>query len=193
MFIPIVQLVLFYYGLGEPHGLKLAIVNDDVKNYQECFNSSWRVYTNENDNCQVERASCLLVDSLSKHFVAKQFFPSYEEAYHHFRHGGAIALLHIKQSFSESCNNYLQDGPKLQSVLITDNDIEVHIDRTEWGLASDLSHQIIMAYEELPKSLLIACNISHSFLKSPYKNEKPIFGEWKWDFRVYIAHTLVAA
>lgn len=185
--------MLFYFALGEPHGIKLAIVNDDVNDYHECFNSSWNVFHNENEICQVQKASCFLVNSIDKYYVNKQFFSDFDEAYDHFSHGGSVALLHIKRNFSKSCNNYLSEGPNLSSVLITSTEVEVHIDRTEWGLASDLSHQIRKAYEFTPKSLLDACNITSKFLNPPLSLKKSIFGAFHWDFRVYITHTLVAA
>lgn len=194
MFVPVVQLVLFYYALGAPHGLKLAVVNEDVDNHNQCQNSSWNVYRNDDDDfCQAERVSCLFINAIDENFVAKQFFPSFDKAYEHFVHGGAIALLHIKSNFTESCNNFLAEGPSLQSILTTEHELEVHIDRTEWGLASDLSYQIRRAFETIPQELLTACNMSHKYLNIPFSLETPLFGEFKWDFRIYIAHTLVAA
>lgn len=168
-------------------------MNEDISDYQDCFNSSWIVYQNEDEICQVQRASCYLVNTIDEHFVAKQFYSSFDVAYDQFLHGGATALLHIKESFSESCNNYLLEGPTLRSALTTSKDVDIHIDRTEWGLASDLSYQIKFSYENVAKSLLEACNISNKFLKSPVAEPQAIFGQWQWDFRIYIAHTLVAA
>lgn len=190
---PVIQLMLFYFALGAPHGLKLAIFNEDVIDYRHCYDTSSNVYRTEDEVCHVERASCIFVNALDKSFVDKKFFSSFDEAYDQVIHGKAIALLHIKPSFSESCNKYLAEGPNLTSMLTTHEDLEVHIDRTEWGLASDMSHQITNAYESIPRTLLKACNISRNILKPVISSGELLFGEWKWDFRVYITHTLVAA
>ena len=72
LFFPIFQLVCFYVAVGgNPIGLKLAVVNDEIVNYKDCMNSSL-ITTNVHDyTCDLNKVSCRFINQLNDSVAIK--------------------------------------------------------------------------------------------------------------------------
>lgn len=56
---PILQCTCFYLAIGDnPKNLKLGIVNEEVSNWQECYNNSLITAAVHDDDCKLTKVSC---------------------------------------------------------------------------------------------------------------------------------------
>lgn len=77
---PILQCTCFYLAIGDnPKSLKLGIVNEEVSNLQECYNSSMVMpYINSDDSrsCNLTKVSCRYLKDIPPEYAIQvdQFF-----------------------------------------------------------------------------------------------------------------------
>lgn len=193
MILPVFQLILLYYAMGTPEGLKLAVVNNDIDDHAECFNQSSSTFTSiVNGSCNVEKSSCLFVNAIKNNVVEKHFFTSIEDATRNLKHGQVIAVLHIKKDFSRTFNEFLRAKTLQEASFVTANVVEVHIDRTIPSLSGEVEGQLLAGNSLFIRQLLTVCNISASYLDSQLSIKEPIFGNFYFDFRSAVAHSLIA-
>lgn len=83
---PILQCTCFYLAIGDnPKHLKLGIVNDEVTNYSDCFNSSLitaairnSTVPNESHSCDLHKISCRYLREIPTEIAEQVYliFPS---------------------------------------------------------------------------------------------------------------------
>lgn len=71
-FFPIFQLVCFYVAVGgNPKGLRLGVVNEEVGNYRECYNDSLVTTFVHDSTCDIHKVSCRFLDQLNDSVAIK--------------------------------------------------------------------------------------------------------------------------
>lgn len=71
-FFPIFQLICFYVAVGgNPIGLKVGIVNDEVNNFDDCFNSSLITTYVHDYSCDLHKVSCRFINQINDSVAIK--------------------------------------------------------------------------------------------------------------------------
>lgn len=191
MIVPIVQLLLLYSVSGFRHGIKVAVVNEELQDLAECLKIP--DFSSVNGSCHFEQASCLLLNQLEDDIIDKRFYEGYEEAYQDLKHGRVKAILHVKKDFSRQFTQFLHDESLHDPSAVSREVIEVDIDGVDWRLSNDIKKQILTANNLFIRTLFSSCNMSDSFLSSPLSFEEPIYGSFSYKFGPYMIHIIIAA
>lgn len=56
---------------GNPKGLRLGIVNEEVASYKECTNKSLKTFELENYECHLNKISCRFIKDIDDEFAIK--------------------------------------------------------------------------------------------------------------------------
>lgn len=56
---------------GNPKGLRLGIVNEEVSSHQECTNRSLRTFQLEDYECRLNKISCRFIKDIDDEFAIK--------------------------------------------------------------------------------------------------------------------------
>lgn len=128
---PIVQLSCFYLAIGKtPTDLKIGIVNEEINNINDCFNSSLKtVFANE-DICEFNDISCRYINELGDKSAHRIYFPNIESAYEAARKTEIIGFLHFSHNFSKSLQERLNDGRFASDSAFDYGQVYVRIDQT---------------------------------------------------------------
>jgi hypothetical protein len=72
IFFPIIQILCIYGALGgDPKGLKIGIVNDELSNYKDCINQSYVTAFPQNAECHMNKISCRFLHHLNDSVAIK--------------------------------------------------------------------------------------------------------------------------
>lgn len=190
MLLPIVQLILLYSINGTRRGMKLAVVNDELQDFTECF-ETFNSSTLINGKCTFEKASCLYLNGISDN-IDKRFYGTFDEGYQHLKHGPSIVFLYIKKNFTDLFNEYLEKKSLQDPFAVFASATEIHIDRTDWCLSETVINLIKRGNYLFLRLLLASCEKSDSFLNSPLTFMEPDYGSLHWNHRTFLANTLIA-
>jgi hypothetical protein len=82
LFFPIFQLVCFYVAVGgNPIGLNIAIVDDELSSYKDCTNSSLITTYVHDYTCDLHKVSCRFINQINDSVAIKHFYSTFDEAY----------------------------------------------------------------------------------------------------------------
>lgn len=69
---PILQLICFYIAIGgNPVGLTLGIISEELNNYEDCFNESLVTTFQHDDTCDFYKLSCRFIHHLNESVAYK--------------------------------------------------------------------------------------------------------------------------
>lgn len=69
-----IMIVAFYLAVGgNPIGLSLAVVSDEILNYEECFNKSLITTHAEDYECSLNKISCRFITHFNETVAEKVF------------------------------------------------------------------------------------------------------------------------
>lgn len=184
------QLVFFSCAMTRPHSLKVAFVSDELDDIYDCYKNNHNASFYSNGTCSITKASCLFFDELDKDQIVKVLFNTFEEAYLALTSGQVISLIHVKENFTEICNQLLLPGND-NSLFTSNLNIDIHNDKTNLLLAWGVEEAITTSMLPFYKRLFSTCKIPSSFLKLPISFKPPIFGTFDWDYRHYVMPVLL--
>lgn len=190
MILTVFQLVLFYYTMGRPSNLKLAIFNEEFQNHSEYSIPIETMITSRDGKCIVKKASYKFINAIDDKIVVKSFFNTFDEAYEELKHGRAIALLRIRKNFSQLTTDFLESEEQ-NPMIITKDTVEIFRDRTVISASMEMESQISKAFSSFLKELFTNCKQSSKFLQSPLLFDKPLYGSYVYEFKDCIAHVLI--
>lgn len=185
---PIFQLVCFYVGVGSnPIGLKLAIVNDEVKSYTECFNSSLITTNLHNDTCDLNKISCRFINHINDSVAIKHYYKTFDEAYKDAKKGKVIGIIYFSKNFTESAQAVRDEGRFAEDSVFNNAEIQVYMDKSNQQLIFYLEKKLLKTYLEFTEQLMVDCNYPIKLGNSPINFDTPIFGSFDGTFTDYMA------
>lgn len=67
-----IQILCIYAALGgDPKGLKIGVVNEELLDYKDCANQSYVTAFPQNAECYLHKVSCRYLDHLNDSVVIK--------------------------------------------------------------------------------------------------------------------------
>ena len=159
--VPILQVVFFYLAIGgNPIGLKLGVVNDEVTNYEDCYNSStFTAYIGDDDTCDVRKLSCRFINELNDSIAIKVYYKTFEEAFHDAKKGKIIGFMYFAKNFTESLNTVQTQGRFTDDGSASNSKIEIRMDQSDLQLTFFLQARFYQLYKRFTEHLMADCHL----------------------------------
>lgn len=192
IFFPIFQLVCFYVAVGgNPIGLKIAIVNDEVPNYQDCSNSSLITTFVHDSTCDLHKLSCRFLNHINDSVAIKHFYNSFDEAYADARKGKVMAVIYFAKNFTESMTSIRDDGRNASGGTFLSSEIQIYMDKSDQQLTFFLEKKLRQTYLEFSESIMIDCDFPIKLGNVPIDFLTPIYGSFDGVYTDYMAPGIV--
>lgn len=128
---PLIQLTCFYLAIGKtPTNLKIGIINEEMDNVHNCFNTSLKTVFAHNETCEFNKVSCRYIKELGDGTAHRIYFKTIEDAYNATRRTDVIGFLHFSHNFSESLQERLNDGRFASNAAFEYGQLNVRLDQT---------------------------------------------------------------
>lgn len=202
--VPIVQLLFFYWAIGgNPIGLNLAIIDNEINSFDDCLNTSLI----NNDSCRLQLDSCRFLNEINDSFAIKVLYNTFEEAYEDAKRGKVIGVIEF-ETFVREATTETYDYSDLSEETTEqettrsaelsevsdeeiispniDRRIKIFMDQSDLQLTVFIQKGIITAYESYSEKLLTSCNKPRKLLSSPMNFEQPIYGSFTSEQKNYM-------
>ena len=186
--LPLLQLFLFYHSIGgNPKGLKIGIVDEEITSYNECLNTSLITTFVHDSACDLHKISCRVLNEITDDIATKVFFDNIDDAYKEARKGNLIGIIYFASNFSESLNylHYSEDEIDMQTRK--NSIINIYLDQTNQQLTYFLQRRLYDVYKDYSENVLIDCGLPKKLDNIPIQFLEPIYGSYDTDFK----HTMV--
>lgn len=192
LFFPIFQLVCFYVAVGgNPIGLNIAIVNDEVPNFKDCSNSSLiNTYLHDN-TCDLHKVSCRFINMINDSAAIKHFYNSFDHAYADAKRGKVIGLLYFAKNFTEALTNVRDEGKDASEGSFISSEIQIFMDKSDQQLTFFLEKKLRQTYLEFAQSLMSDCGLPIKLGNIPIGFLEPIYGSFDGVYTDYMAPGVV--
>lgn len=188
----IVNILFFYLAIGgNPKGLKLAIVDDEIANFKFCQNSSLITTFAHNYTCDLHKISCRFLDGIPDEFYDKIFYENFDDAYKDALDGKLYAVIHIGRNFTESTQEVWRGDLDEYSPVYDHASIDVHMDKTDFQLRVFFENQMRSTYDTYSRELLRDCGYAAKLDSVAVQMEKPIYGKLTADFKLMLAPIII--
>jgi len=192
LFFPIFQLVCFYVAVGgNPIGLNIAIVDDEVTSYKDCTNSSLITTYVHDSTCDLHKVSCRFINQINDSVAIKHFYSSFDEAYADAKKGKVMGVIHFAKNFTESLTNLRDDGRNANEGSFRSSEIKIYMDKSDQQLTFFLEKKLRQTYLEFSQNLMMDCEFPIKLGNIPIDFKTPIYGSFDGEYTSYMAPGVV--
>lgn len=190
--VPLLQIVFFYLAIGgNPIGLKLGVVNDEVMSFEDCFNSSLKTAIAHDDVCDLHKISCRFLSEFNDSLAIKQYYSSYDEAYEDARKGKIFGFLYFARNFTESLNEVQEASRGSDDGSVDNSRIEIRMDQSDLQLTFFTQAKLYQTYKQFSENLMTDCKFSKNIGNIPVVFEEPVYGSFDSDFKHSMAPPMI--
>lgn len=172
LFIPVISLVCFYNTIGgDPIGLKIGIVNNEITNSSECSDPLNKMTTIVDYTCRVSKISCRFINTISDSTATKVFYKNFEDAYDDALAGNIVGIINFASNFTAS----MKPLNELQGYLenyTTNGEIQVFMDQADRQITLFLKNRLYETFHEFIENLMQDCGKSKKIGSSPMRINK---------------------
>lgn len=179
---PFLCLLSFYLTIGsDPIGLKIGIVNNEVKSFSECLDPLLKMTTIDGFNCYVSKISCRFLANLNESVVEQEFYSSFDAAYEDVKRGKLIGLINFPKNFTSSMRplNELED---LVEEYSPDGEIQIYLDQSDRQITFFLKQRLFETFESFVETLMQDCGKARKVGRIPIQIDT-IHGSLKDELR----------
>jgi hypothetical protein len=182
--VPILQIVFFYMAIGGyPIGLKFGVINEEVAQYEDCFNTSLITTIAHDDTCDLNKVSCRFLHELNDSIAVKVPYTSYDEAFKDAKKGKIIGFMYFARNFTESLDSVQASGRFADDGSAENSRIAIRMDQSDLQLTFFLQARFYMTYKKFSQSMMADCNLPIKLGDIPVSFEEPIYGSFTTDFK----------
>lgn len=182
---PIVQVAVFFSAIGgDPTGLKMAVVNQEIGDCNGGINHGKIIYSMNDSTCDYVDLSCRFLHAFSPNITENEFYDDLNSAFDAVKHGKAVGVLFFGKKFSTS----LQDRrDNLTSSLIDSSQIDVFLDMANRQIALHVEKKLYEIFFTTYENIMDECKISKKIAQLPVRFETPIFGSIDQKYSTFVA------
>jgi hypothetical protein len=189
---PIFQLVCFYIAVGgNPIGLKLAIVNDEIQNHSDCLNASLVTTRVNNDTCDLHKVSCRFINQINSSVAIKSYYDTFDAAYQDARKGKVMGVIYFASNFTQSMADIRDEGRYASEGSFYNAEIQIFMDKSDQQLTFFLEKKLRQTYMEFAQELMADCKYPVKLGNIPIDFAQPIYGSYDGVYTDYIAPGVV--
>lgn len=178
MLIPVISLICFYNTIGgDPIGLKIGIVNNEIVNFSECSDPLNKMTTIVDYTCQVSKISCRFIHTIKDSTATKVYYKNMEDAYADALSGNIIGIINFASNFTPSfkplhaLQDYVED-------YTPDGEIQIFMDQADPQITFFMKNRLYETFQEFIENLMEDCGKSKKVGSSPIQINK-MFGTSK--------------
>lgn len=190
LMIPFLTIMSFYLAVGgDPQGLKVGIVNDELANINDCYNESAITHLVHDYSCDLQLTSCRFINEISHEIGEKVFYRTYEDALLDAKKGSLIAIIHFSKNYTQSLQDDLSriededENVDDDDVKIQSREIGVNVDRSNHQISYFFQRKLMDSYSAYTKKLMKDCGVSEKYLGLPIDFRDPIYGQYGGNFK----------
>lgn len=176
---------------GNPIGLKIGIVDDEIASYRDCTNSSLISTFVHDGTCDLHKVSCRFLNELDDDVAIKVFYDTFEEAYADARKGKVIGIIHFAANFTESLTEVHDLRGKADDVSRNNSKMKFYMDQTNQQLTFFLQRRLYDVYKQYSQNMLIDCELPRKLDNVPVEFLQPIYGTYEADFKQTMAPAMI--
>lgn len=192
LILPVAQVIIFYNAVGgNPIGLKLAIVSDEIINYDECFNTSLVTARVENYECSFYKISCRFLTHFNDSIAEKVFYRDYQTAFDDASRGVVVGIIYFASNFTESLETVNKEREQTLDSIFDHSRIQIFMDRTDQLITFFLDRKIWETYKEYSEQLMSDCDLPIKSGNIPINLMEPIYGSYNSDYTDSMAPGLI--
>ena len=192
LFFPIFQLVCFYVAVGgNPIGLNIAIVDDELSSYKDCVNSSLITTYVHDYTCDLHKVSCRFISQINDSVATKHFYNSFDEAYADAKKGKVIGVIYFAKNFTESLTSIRDEGRNAEKGSFLNSEIQIYMDKSDQQLTFFLEKKLRQTYLEFAQNLMSDCEFPIKLGNVPIDFMTPIYGSFDGVYTDYMAPGVV--
>lgn len=178
--LPVMQVILFCLAIGrDPSGLKLAIVNMDVKIIDG--------YCPYNNTCSMKNLSCRYINHLRNDSVVKEYYDTLPDAIAAVRSGDAWGAIYFNENYTDSLVARLALGEVADDETIESSEVRVWLDMSNQQIGLMLNRDIQLSYRDFAQDLLRQCDYNPKVGDVPIDFQEPIYGDNNPTFTDFVA------
>ncbi|KAJ9578930.1 hypothetical protein L9F63_024960, partial [Diploptera punctata] len=188
---PIVELVVFFLAIGgDPQGLKLAIVNQELHNASDCveygrYNPIEPVLYPDL-TCDFRGLSCNYLNRLNE---TKVYYKDLEMAKQSVKRGYTTGVLHFYTNYSIELQKRREEGRFASNDTIEHSTLIVQLDMSvEFFATSSCLDEYL---REIEQNTFRACNLSSKLGKFPIQYNDPVYGDGNQNYAEFITPGLI--
>lgn len=190
--VPILQICFFYLAIGgNPIGLKMGVVDDEIVNYDDCFNSSLITAFIHDDTCDLHKISCRFLHELNDSVAIKQYYKTYDEALNDAKRGKIIGFMYFAKNFTESLNAVQSDGRFSDDGSAENSKIQIRMDQSDLQLTFFMQARFYQTYKKFSENMMQDCGLPIKLGNIPVTFEEPIYGNFDADFKHSMAPPMI--
>ena len=176
---------------GNPIGLKIAIVDDEVSSFKDCQNSSLITSFVHDNTCDLHKVSCRFINHINDSVAIKHYYNTFEEAYADARKGKIMAVIYFAKNFTESLANIRDDGEGAPDGSFLNSEIQIYMDKSDQQLTFFLEKKLRQTYLEFAENLMADCELPIKLGNVPIDFLQPIYGSHDGVYTDYMAPGVV--
>lgn len=182
--LPVAQVILFYSAVGgNPIGLKLAVVSDEIINYEECFNTSLITAHAENFECNLNKISCRFLTHFNDSIAEKVYYRDYQTAYNDAKNGIVKGIIYFASNFTESLEIVHRDREATLDSIFDHSRIQIFMDRTDQLITYFLDRKLWETYKEYSEKLMSDCEMPIKLGNIAINLMDPIYGSFSSNYK----------
>lgn len=192
LFFPIFQLVCFYVAVGgNPIGLNIAIVDDELHSYKDCTNTSLITTYVHDYTCDLHKVSCRFINQINDSVAIKHFYRTFDEAYADARRGKVMGVIYFARNFTESLTEIRDEGRNAVEGSFLNSEIQIYMDKSDQQLTFFLEKKLRQTYLEFAQNLMGDCEFPIKLGNIPMDFMTPIYGSYDGVYTDYMAPGIV--
>lgn len=177
----------FYFAVGgNPKGLSIGIINDEMMNINDCSNHSLITHYVHDYSCDLQMTSCRFINEISHEIGHKVFYKYYKDAFKDAKEGKLIAIIHIASNYTKSLQDSLsrnEDDDNDDDSNLANREISVYVDQSNRQISYFFQRKLMDSYSSYTKKLMIDCEVSDKFMSMPIEFRDPIYGQFDANFK----------
>lgn len=167
VFTPIICLLSFYLTIGsDPIGLKIGIVNGEVKDFAECSGPLINLTKVVDDTCRVDKISCRFINCLNDSMAEKIFFKTFDDAENAVRSGLTKGIIYFSPNFTASIRP-MHEFLDLLENHSSNGEIQIFLDQSNILITQFLKQRLYETFETFIENLMEDCGKSKKMGASP--------------------------
>lgn len=189
---PLLQCTCFYLAIGDnPKSLRLGVVNDEVADWRECFNSSLRTSFVHDYTCDLHLVSCRYLTSIPADIATLVYYDTEAEAYADAHQAKIIGYVHFASNFTDSLAEIRDEGRHASVGSFEMGEIRIRLDNSNQQISYFLERRLREIYGEFAQDLMSDCEFPKKLSSIPVRFETPIFGSFNVEYKQYAAPGVV--
>lgn len=176
--VPIIQLLFFYWAVGgNPIGLKIGIVNEEIKSYDDCLDKSLITAATADYRCRLYKVSCQFLIELHDDVAIKIFYKNLSDAKADAKKGKIIGIIHFASNFTDSLQTVHKLRKHADKGSRTNGKINFYLDQTNQQLSVYIMRKLYETYTSYSETTMVSCKLPKRLYNIPIEYQQPIFGE----------------